>query len=45
MVEFFFFAQRGIFESAVARRERASMGAVHQAVGVEDFEILANRNL
>jgi len=45
MVEFFFFAERGIFESAIARGERAAVRAVNEAVGVKDFEILANRDL
>ena len=45
MVKFFFFAQRGIFESSVARGKRATVSAVNEAVGMEDFEILANRNL
>ncbi len=44
-VQFFFFAQRGIFERALARRQSSAMSAVDETVGVQDFKILANRNL
>ena len=45
MMEFLFFAQRGIFERPLARGECAAMRAVDETVGVEDLKILANRNL
>ena len=45
MMQLFFFAQRGIFERAFARRQGAAMRAMDQSMGVKDFEILANRNL
>src|SRR5438309_4803575 len=45
MIELFLFAQGGIFEGAFARGERSTMRAMHQSVSVQNFEILANRNL
>ncbi len=44
-VEFFFFSKRGVFERALARRQGSAVSAVHETVGMQDFEILANRNL
>ena len=44
-VEFFLFAERGIFERALARGQSSAVSAVHETVGMQDFEILANRNL
>src|SRR5207245_8890587 len=44
-VKFFLLAQRGIFESTFPCGKRAAVGAMDQAVGVQDFEILANRDL
>ena len=45
MVQLLFFAQRGIFQRAFARRQSAPVRAVHQAMRVQDLEVLANRNL
>ncbi len=45
MVELFFLPQRRIFKRAFARRQSSSVGAMDQAMRVQDFEILANRNL
>jgi len=44
-VKFFFFSERGVFERTLARGQSAAVSAVHQTVGMQDFEILANRNL
>jgi hypothetical protein len=44
-VELFFLPQGWIFERTFAGGERAAVSAMDQAVGVQDLEILANRNL
>jgi len=44
-MQFFLFAQRGIFERALTRGQSSAMSAVDETVGVQDFEVLANRNL
>ena len=44
-VKLFFFTQRRIFQCALARGQRSPVCAMHQSLRVEDFEILANRNL
>src|SRR5215469_14931410 len=45
MVQLLFFTQRRIFERSFARRQRAAVRAVNQSVGMQDFEVFANRNL
>jgi len=45
MVKLFFFAQCRIFERSFARWQSAPVCAVDESVGMQDFEILANRNL
>lgn len=45
MVELLLFAQGGIFERSFARGQRSAVRAVDQAVSVQGFEILTNRNL
>jgi hypothetical protein len=44
-VKLFFLPQRGVFECALARGQCSAVRAVHQTVGMQDFEILAYRNL
>ena len=44
-MKFFLLAQRGIFESAFTGGKRAAMGTVDKPVRMENFEILANRDL
>jgi len=44
-VKFLFFSQRGVFECAFARGQGSAVSAVNQTVGMQDLEILANRNL
>jgi hypothetical protein len=44
-VKLFFFSERGVFESALARGQGSAVSAVDETVGMQDFEILANRNL
>src|SRR5207245_4824686 len=44
-VKVFLLAQRGIFESPFPYGKCAAVRAVDEAVGMEDFEVLANRDL
>ena len=44
-VKFFFLAERGVFKRALAGGESSSVCAMHETVRVQEFEILANRNL
>jgi hypothetical protein len=44
-VEPFLLAERGIFDGAVARGNRAAVSAVDRPVSLQDIEILADRNL
>ena len=44
-MKFLLFPQGGIFERSFARGQRAAVRAMNQSVGMQGFEILANRNL
>ena len=44
-VQLLFFSKRGVFERTLARGQGPAVSAVHETVGMQDFEILANRNL
>ena len=44
-VKLFLFPQRGIFQRAFAGRQCAAVGAMHQPMGVQNFQIFSDRDL